>query len=100
PWSALLLTDGSGTAHGYVSWTRRAGAADGVGLEVHELFGRTRSDRLALLRSLGSWSTVTELLRLRVRTEDPVLDVLPGAGARPDPAPVPLVMMRVIDTAA
>lgn len=100
PWSALLLEDEQGTAHGYVSWTRRSDAADGVGLEVHELFGRTRDDRRALLRSLGSWSTVTETLRLRLRTDDPVLDVLPGGGARPDPSPVPLVMMRVIDTAA
>ena len=100
PWAALLLEDAEGTAHGYVSWTRRADAGDGVGLEVHELLGRTRSDRQALLRSLGSWSTVTELIRLRLRTEDPVLDVLPGGGARPDPSPVPLVMMRVIDTAA
>ncbi|MGO1894345.1 MAG: GNAT family N-acetyltransferase [Brachybacterium sp.] len=99
-WSALLLEDGSGTDHGYLSWTRRGEAADGVGLEVHELMGRTRADRLALLRSLGSWSTVTELARLRVRSEDPVLDALPGGGARPDPDPVPLVMMRVIDTAA
>lgn len=99
-WSALLLEDGSGTDHGYLSWTRRGEAADGVGLEVHELMGRTRADRLALLRSLGSWSTVTELARLRVRCEDPVLDALPGGGARPDPDPVPLVMMRVIDTAA
>ncbi len=100
PWAALLLEDEAGTAHGYVSWTRRVDGTDGVGLEVHELFGRTRTDRQALLRSLGSWSTVTELLRLRVRTEDPVLDVLPGGRARPDPSPVPLVMMRVIDTAA
>ena len=99
-WSALLLVDEDGADRGYVSWTRRADAADGVGLEVHELFGRSREDRLALLRSLGSWSTVTELIRLRLRTEDPVLDVLPGGGARPDPRPVPLVMMRVIDTAA
>lgn len=100
PWSALLLEDERGTAHGYVSWTRRSGESDGVGLEVHELFGRTRDDRRALLRSLGSWSTVTETLRLRLRTEDPVLDVLPSGGARPDPSAVPLVMMRVIDTAA
>ncbi|GAA4526723.1 GNAT family N-acetyltransferase [Brachybacterium paraconglomeratum] len=99
-WSALLLQDESGTDHGYLSWTRLSQDPHGVGLEVHELMGRTRSDRLALLRSLGSWSTVTELARLRVRTEDPVLDALPGAGARPSPQPVPLVMMRVIDTAA
>lgn len=100
PWSALLLEDEAGTAHGYVSWTRRTDATEGIGLDVHEVFGRTRADRQALLRSLGSWSTVTERVRLRLRTEDPVLDVLPGGGARPDPAPVPLVMMRVIDTAA
>ncbi|ASK64680.1 GNAT family N-acetyltransferase [Brachybacterium avium] len=100
PWSALLLEDESGTAHGYMSWTRRPGDADGVGLEVHELLGRSRSDRQALLRSLGSWSTVSEQVRLRLRTEDPVLDVLPGGGARPDPSPQPLVMMRVIDTEA
>ncbi|MGP9602111.1 GNAT family N-acetyltransferase [Brachybacterium sp. AOP42-E1-35] len=99
-WSALLLQDESGTDHGYLSWTRRREDPHGVGLDVHELLGRTRSDRLALLRSLGSWSTVTELVRLRVRTEDPVLDALPGAGARPSPEPAPLVMTRVIDTAA
>ncbi|ATG54719.1 GNAT family N-acetyltransferase [Brachybacterium ginsengisoli] len=100
PWAAVLLEDASGTAHGYVSWTRRGDATDGIGLDVHELFGRTRSDRVALLRSLGSWSTVTELLRLRLRTDDPVLDVLPSGRARPDSSPVPLVMMRVVDTAA
>ena len=96
-WSALLLEDLSGTAHGYVSWTRLDGG-DGVGLEVHEVLGRTRADRVALLRSLGSWSTVTEHVRLRLRPEDPLLDALPGGGARPDPRPVPLVMMRVVDT--
>ncbi|MFC7458121.1 enhanced intracellular survival protein Eis [Brachybacterium sp. GCM10030267] len=99
-WSALLLEDAEGTDHGYISWTRRGGEHDGVGLDVHEIFGRTRGDRIALLRSLGSWSTVTELTRLRVRTEDPVLDALPGGRLRPDPGVLPLVMMRVIDTAA
>lgn len=99
-WSALLLEDAEGTAHGYVSWTRTSDGSGEAGLEVHELLGRSREDRIALLRSLGSWSTVTESLSLRLRTEDPVLDVLAGAGARPAPGAVPLVMMRVIDTAA
>ena len=99
PWHALLLEDEAGTAHGYVSFTR-TGGEDGVGLEVHELLGRTREDRRALLRSLGTWSTVTETLRLRVRAEDPVLDTLPGGRARHDPQVMPLVMVRVTDTAA
>ncbi|MGP9536804.1 GNAT family N-acetyltransferase [Brachybacterium sp. AOP43-C2-M15] len=99
-WSALLLVDEDGDDQGYLSWTRRGDAGDGVGLDVHEILGRTREDRLALLRSLGSWATVTELVRLRLRTDDPLLDVLPGGRARPDPSPVPLVMMRVVDTAA
>lgn len=97
-WSALLLEDETGTDHGYLSWTRSGG--EGPGLEVHEILGRTREDRIALLRSLGSWSTVVEEATVRLRTEDPVLDALPGGGARPAPGPVPLVMMRVIDTAA
>lgn len=97
-WSALLLTDEDGTDRGYLSWSRRSG--DGAGLEVHEILGEGRADRLALLRSLGSWSTVTELVRLRVRTDDPVRDALPGGGTRPAAEPLPLVMMRVIDTAA
>ncbi|WP_193106847.1 enhanced intracellular survival protein Eis [Brachybacterium sp. FME24] len=99
-WSALLLEDVDGLDHGYISWTRLDEDAQGAGLDVHEVFGRTRDDRIALLRSLGSWSTVTERARLRVRTEDPVLDALPGGGLRPDPGTLPLVMMRVIDTAA
>jgi len=97
-WEALLLVDEAGRDRGYVSWTRRGG--DGPGLEVHEILGRDREDLRALLRVLGSWSTVTEQVRLRVRTEDPVLDVLPGGGVRPASGTVPLVMMRVIDTAA
>jgi predicted acetyltransferase len=97
-WEALLLVDEAGRDRGYLSWTRRGG--DGPGLEVHELLGRDRSDLRALLHVLGSWSTVAEHAGLRVRPEDPVLDVLPGAGACPAPGAVPLVMMRVIDTAA
>ena len=99
-WSALLLVDEGGVDHGYVSWDRVPADDRGVGLEVHELLGRTRQDRIALLRSLGSWSTVLQHVSLRLRTEDPVLDVLPGAGARPTPEAEPLVMVRVIDTAA
>ena len=97
-WEAVLLVGADGLDRGYASWTRRGG--DGPGLEVHEVLGRDREDLRALLRVIGSWSTVTESVRLRVRTEDPVLDVLPGGGARPAGGPVPIVMMRVVDTAA
>lgn len=99
-WAALLLEDDDGTDHGYVSWNRVPSSERGYGLQVHELLGRTREDRIALLRSLGSWSTVLEQVCLRLRTDDPVLDVLPGAGTRPTSDPIPLLMMRVIDTAA
>ncbi|MGP9681158.1 GNAT family N-acetyltransferase [Brachybacterium sp. AOP3-A1-3] len=99
-WSALLLEDDTGTDHGYVSWNRVPSSERGYGLQVHELLGRTREDRIALLGSLASWSTVLEQVCLRLRTDDPVLDVLPGAGSRPTPDPIPLLMMRVIDTAA
>lgn len=98
-WCAVLLVDEAGRDRGYVSWTRRVGQEE-PGLDVHELLGRNREDRLALLRVLGSWSTVTEHIRLRVRSEDPVLDVLPSGRTRPAPGPVPLVMTRVVDTAA
>lgn len=98
PWQALLLVDDEGCAHGYVSFTRSGG--DGPGLEVHEILGRTREDRRALLHSLATWSTVTERVRLRVQVEDPVLDALPGGAVRRDPRVIPLVMMRAVDTAA
>ena len=97
-WEAVLLVGADGLDRGYASWTRRGG--DGPGLEVHEVLGRDREDLRALLRVIGSWSTVTESVRLRVRTEDPVLDVLPGGGTRPAGGSVPIVMMRVVDTAA
>ena len=80
-WEAVLLVGADGLDRGYASWTRRRG--EGSGLEVHEVLGRDREDLRALLRVIGSWSTVTESVRLRVRTEDPVLDVLPGGGPRP-----------------
>src|SRR5690625_6930258 len=66
-WQGLLLEDSQGRDHGYLSWTRVPERDDGVGLEVHEALGRTRADRSELLRSLGSWSTVTELVRVRDR---------------------------------
>lgn len=102
-WEAVLLVGEDGTDRGYASWTRRRpgpGTAEGRELEVHEVLGRDRDDLRALLRVLGTWSTLVEELRLRVRTEDPVLDVLPGGRARRASDAVPLVLMRVIDTAA
>lgn len=99
-WSAVLLEDADGNDHGYLSWTRAAEYEAVEGLEVHEILGRTREDRVALLQSLGSWSTVTAHARLRLRTEDPVLDVLPSGRVKAAPGIPGIVMMRVIDTAA
>ncbi|PWH05532.1 GNAT family N-acetyltransferase [Brachybacterium endophyticum] len=99
PWGAILLQDDEGRDRGYLSFSRISPGSDGAGLEVHEVLGRDREDLLALLHHLGSWSTVTYAARLRLRTEDPVLDLLPGGGLRTPDDIVPLVMMRLVDTA-
>src|SRR5690625_6629162 len=65
-WQGLLLEDSQGRDHGYLSWTRVPERADGVGLEVHEARGRARAARSELRRSVGSWSTVTEIGRAHV----------------------------------
>ena len=98
-WSAVLLEDAEGQDHGYMSWTRAAEYEAVDGLEVQEILGRTRDDRVALLQSLGSWSTVSAHARVRLRTEDPVLDVLPSGRLQAAPGIPGIVMMRVIDTA-
>ncbi|UEJ83061.1 GNAT family N-acetyltransferase [Brachybacterium halotolerans subsp. kimchii] len=99
PWGAVLLEDEAGADRGYLSFSRIAPGSDGAGLEVHEILGRDRNDLLALLQHLGSWSTVTTAARVRLRAEDPILDVLPGGGLRTTGDIVPLVMMRLVDTA-
>jgi GNAT superfamily N-acetyltransferase len=100
PWGAVLLQDDSGHDRGYLSYSRITPGADGAGLDVHEVLGRSREDLHALLGQLGSWSTVTDRARVRLRTEDPLLDVLPGGGLRSTGEVVPLVMMRLVDTVA
>jgi predicted acetyltransferase len=99
PWGAVLLQDAAGVDRGYLSFSRIDPGPDTAGLEVHEILGREREDRLALLQHLGSWSTVTTSARIRLRAEDPILDVLPGGGLRTTSDIVPLVMMRLVDTA-
>lgn len=99
PWGAVLLEDEAGEDRGYLSFSRIEPGSDGAGLEVHEILGRDRDDLLTLLQHLGTWSTVTTAARIRLRTEDPILDVLPGGGLRTTPDIVPLVMMRLVDTA-
>lgn len=100
PWNALLVRDADGAAQGYVSFARTGEEPVGTGLEVFDLLGRGRQHVAALLASLAGWSTVADAVLLRVRPDDMVLDVIPGGRVRPDPRVRPLVMMRVIDTAA
>lgn len=100
PWTAVLVRDTEGTAQGYLSFARTPDGPAGTGLEVFDLLGRRREHVAALLRSLASWSTVTDAALVRTRQDDPLLDVIPGGRVRPDPGVLPLVMMRVIDTAA
>ncbi|MFC0673901.1 GNAT family N-acetyltransferase [Brachybacterium hainanense] len=100
PWNAVIVRDGTSAPRGYLSYARTADGVGGTGLEVFDLVGEDRAALEALLSWLGSWSTVVSSALVRTRTEDPLLDVLPGAGLRPDPRTVPLVMMRLLDTAA
>lgn len=95
---AVLVEDADGEATGYVSWTRPPRGHDAT-LEVHDLVGRTAEDRLALLAALGSWSTVVDRIQLRLRSDDPVLDQLPGPGQVITTPLACEAMLRVIDPA-
>lgn len=97
-WSALLLEDEHGQDRGYLSCTRTSGQGEATGLVVHEVLGRSRADLVALLASLGSWSTVLDQVRIRLRTEDPLRDVIPSGHLSPASGDREVVQMRVIDT--
>ena len=97
-WSALLLEDEHGQDRGYLSCTRASAQGEATGLVVHEVLGRSRADLVALLASLGSWSTVLDHVRIRLRTEDPLRDVIPSEHLSPASGDREVVQMRVIDT--
>jgi predicted acetyltransferase len=104
PYEAVLVTDEDGTPLGHMSWTRVQGRVEvpgtgAVGLEVHELLARDQDSRRALLRVLDSWSTVVACARIRLLTDDPLLELLGPGSVRPDPRPLDTVMLRVTDVA-
>lgn len=97
----VLVRHDSGTAGGYMSFSRRPDGQDGVGLEVHEIMAHDTADRLALLRCLGSWSTVSPRARIRLLTDDPVADLVPHGSFRLTAGPpISMAMLRVTDTRA
>lgn len=97
-WSAILLQDEDGTDRGYLSWTRASDRGWEAGLLVHEVLGRSREDLVTLLAALGSWSTVMGNARIRLRTDDPLRDVLPSGHLRQARGDREVVQVRVIDT--
>lgn len=97
-WSALLLEDEHGQDRGYLSCTRAASEGAETGLVVHEVLGRSRADLVTLLASLGSWSTVLDRVRIRLRTEDPLRDVIPSGHLHQARGDREVVQVRVIDT--
>jgi predicted acetyltransferase len=104
PYEAVLVIDDDGRPRGYVSWTRVQEQAPtpgigGVGLDVHELLATDAESRRALLRVLGSWSTVAACARVRLLADDPLLELLGPGSVRPDPRPLDTVMLRVTDVA-
>ncbi|MDO5661533.1 MAG: GNAT family N-acetyltransferase [Brachybacterium sp.] len=98
---AVLVEDDAGQARGYMSYTHRTENEEPVGLDVHEVVAGDRAARIALLRSLAGWSTSITAARIRLRSDDPVLDVIPGGTVQLEMDEASSqVMMRVVDVAA
>ena len=70
-----VAVDGSGSVHGYVTWSRGNGYGDGSRLEVLDLIATRRDATARLMRLLGSFASVTPTTRMRT-SGGPAGDVL------------------------
>lgn len=73
-----LVLDGAGDARGYAAWTR--GPADGSGptIEVADLVALDVTAYRSLLRTVGSFGSVTATVRLRASGVEPLRLLLPS----------------------
>jgi predicted acetyltransferase len=87
----------SGEVEGYASWSRGRGYDGDARLTVPDLLGLTGRATARLLGMLGSWSSVTPTLALRLPDPDPVWLLAPVAGAVVESAQP--WMLRLVDAA-
>ena len=73
-----LASDGDGRVVGYCSWDRGEGYDEKATIEVTDLLATTADGLRALLRMLGSFSTVTGRVRFWTSGTDPVRYALPS----------------------
>ncbi|HLT61233.1 MAG TPA: sterol carrier protein domain-containing protein, partial [Microlunatus sp.] len=72
-----LAVDDQGAVTGYAAWQRGQGYGPGSSIKVEELIARSADGYRALLRALGSFSSVTPAIRLSTSGFDPVRTLLP-----------------------
>ncbi|MBA3782110.1 MAG: GNAT family N-acetyltransferase [Nocardioides sp.] len=73
-----LACDAAGEVLGYSSWVRGSGYDDTATIEVADLLGSTPDALRALLRSLGSFATVTGHVRFETSGLDAIRLLLPS----------------------
>lgn len=93
-----LAEDDAGQPLGYASWLRGPGNGTGPDLFVLDLLATSLDAYLALLRTLGSFSSVAATVRLRTTGDDLVRLLLPTLDWRP--VQDDLYMLKVLDVEA
>ena len=93
-----LAEDADGDALGFASWTRGPGGGRSPELAVADLVATRTEAYAALLRALGSFSSVASTVRLRTSGHDLVRLLLPATAWAP--VVEELYMLKVLDVAA
>ncbi len=93
-----LVLDGTGEPQGYAAWIRGPGDGGDPGLEVADLVALNVDAYRALLRTVGSFASVTGTVSLRASGAEPFRSLLPGLSWTV--ASEELSMLKVLDVAA
>lgn len=93
-----LAEDADGRVLGYAAWTRGSGRGTGPELSVSDLVAGRTDAYAALLRALGSFSSVASTVRLRTSGHDLARLLLPATSWAP--VVEELYMLKVLDVAA